>query len=118
VVSKQERSSIGELGLDFRKDVLESNPKDLQIRYFKKQLEMAANLDKPATIHCVRAHGEMLKLLKDLNKAKLQTKPHLIMHSYGGSPDITRSMLKLTNLNIYFSLCLRRSAELAEVIPI
>ena len=25
-------------------------------------------MNKPATIHCVRAHGEMLKIFKDLNK--------------------------------------------------
>lgn len=40
------------------------------------------------------------------------------MHSYGGSEDITKSMIKLNNLNIFFSLCLRRSAELCNVIPI
>ena len=40
------------------------------------------------------------------------------MHSYGGSEDITKSMIKLNNLNIFFSLCLRRSAELSNLLPI
>mgnify|MGYP002359423354 CR=1 FL=1 len=34
------------------------------MHYFKAQLELAIRLDRPATIHCVRAHGEMLKMLK------------------------------------------------------
>lgn len=40
------------------------------------------------------------------------------MHSYGGSKEITQSLLKLNNLNIFFSLCLKRTADLCEVIPI
>lgn len=40
------------------------------------------------------------------------------MHSYGGSEEITKSMLKLENLNIFFSLSLKRSASLCSVIPV
>lgn len=40
------------------------------------------------------------------------------MHSYGGSREITAALLKLTKLNIYFSLCLKRSEELCTVIPL
>ena len=36
--------------------------------YFITQLALALKLGRPATIHCVRAHGEMLKIFKDLNK--------------------------------------------------
>jgi TatD DNase family protein len=97
--------------LDFRKDIEKNNPKDLQISYFKKHLELAIRMNRTATIHCVRAHGEMLKILKHFNKNIDQhIKPHLVMHSYGGSLDITKALLKLTNLNIYFSLSLKRSS--------
>jgi len=41
----------------------------------------------------------------------------IIMHSYGGSVEITKALLKL-NLNIYFSLSLKRSVELCSVIPL
>lgn len=54
--------------------------------YFKEQLDLAVRLQRPATIHCVRAYGEMLKIFKQLNKSiKSIHMPHLIMHSYGGS---------------------------------
>lgn len=59
---------MGEIGLDFRKDIIERNPKDLQMHYFKSQLDLAIRMKRAATIHCVRAHGEMLKVLKELNK--------------------------------------------------
>ena len=36
--------------------------------YFKTQLDLAIRMGRPATFHCVRAHGEMLKIFKDLNK--------------------------------------------------
>jgi Tat protein secretion system quality control protein TatD with DNase activity len=40
------------------------------------------------------------------------------MHSYGGSKEITTALLKLSTLNIYFSLCLNRSEDLCSVIPL
>jgi Tat protein secretion system quality control protein TatD with DNase activity len=40
------------------------------------------------------------------------------MHSYGGSKEITASLLKLNTLNIYFSLCLNRTQDLCTVIPL
>jgi len=36
----------------------------------------------------------------------------IIMHSYGGSKEITLGLLKLNRLNLFFSLSLKRSAEL------
>lgn len=68
MLKKKESYSVGEIGLDFRKDVLEKNPKNIQMHYFTTQLELSLRLGRPATIHCVRAHGEMLKVLKELNK--------------------------------------------------
>lgn len=74
-------------------------------------------MNRPITIHCVRAHGEMLKILKKINKSFKGGESSLIMHSYGGSIEITKSLLKLSNLSIYFSLSLRRSTGLCQVIP-
>lgn len=50
----------------------------------------------------------MLKYFKKV--AKLGSKlPHVIMHSYGGSKEITQALLKLDTLPIYFSLSLKRN---------
>jgi Tat protein secretion system quality control protein TatD with DNase activity len=85
---------------------------------------MALRLNRTVTVHCVRAYGDILKHFKQYNKmiesqVKNEAKEEgvgykykgtpIIMHSYGGSKEITKSLLKLTNLNVYFSLSLKRS---------
>ena len=61
------------------------NGKEDQLRFFKTQLSIALEHERTATIHCVRAHGEMLKILKTLNKEIKKKSSPLVMHSYGGS---------------------------------
>lgn len=91
---------------------------------------MALKLNRVVTVHCVRAFGDLLKHFKHYNKEieaktkkeiaegwKYESTP-IIMHSYGGSKDVTKSLLKLTNLNIFFSLSLKRSEDICTVIPI
>lgn len=36
----------------------------LQIEVFQQQLELAKSLEKPASIHCVRAFGDLLQIMK------------------------------------------------------
>jgi Tat protein secretion system quality control protein TatD with DNase activity len=59
----------------------------------------------------------MLKYFKKVSKAHAVL-PNVVMHSYGGSKEITQSLLKINNLPIYFSLSLKRSEELCKTIPI
>ncbi|MCB9764993.1 MAG: TatD family hydrolase [Alphaproteobacteria bacterium] len=70
--------ALGECGLD----KLCAVPLDLQIRVFRTQLELAARLDLPVLLHCVRAHGLMLELLAPF--APLQG----VLHSYSGSAEL------------------------------
>lgn len=65
---KNELITVGEIGLDYRTLVLQKNSKELQMEYFKIQLQIAIKFDRPVTIHCIRAHGEMYKILKEMNK--------------------------------------------------
>ena len=78
----------------------------------------------------------MLKLLKHYNtlftKSPLETtlsahhhqllheyrRNPIVMHAYNGSKETTKALLKLKQLNIYFSLGLRAAHELASVIPL
>lgn len=119
---------VGEIGLDF---VGEHTPetKKFQTEVFEKQLDMAISkfclqeLNRVCSVHCVRAHGEMLKLLKKKFGGKAGPKstqigqedhsvakndhaiPTLIMHSFGGSKEIAESLAKLSGAQIYFSFC-------------
>jgi Tat protein secretion system quality control protein TatD with DNase activity len=55
---------IGEIGLDYRKPTLEKNTKEDQLSIFTEQLELSFLMNRSATVHCVYAHGEMLKIFK------------------------------------------------------
>ena len=54
--------AIGECGLDR----LSETNWEKQVLYFEKQLDLAASLNKPVVIHCVRAFSETLAMLKGL----------------------------------------------------
>lgn len=52
--------AIGEIGLDFYRDL---SPRENQVEVFKKQLDLAANLNLPVVIHCRQAHREVYDIL-------------------------------------------------------
>lgn len=57
------------------------------------------------SVHCVRAHGEMLKEFKKFFAAHPTYAQSIIMHSWGGSADIMAAMDKMYG-NFYYSLCM------------
>jgi TatD DNase family protein len=86
-------ASVGEIGLD---SAIEPRDEALQRDVFLAQLRLARDLCRPASIHCRRAWGVMLDLLRAEG-------PHpagLVLHSYGGGPDLVP---QLAALNAYFS---------------
>lgn len=86
------QSSIGEIGLD---TWIDDPSLDVQRPVFRAQLELAAELAKPMSIHCLKAWGPLMEELK----ACPPTAPFL-MHSYGGSIECARQLL---DLGAYFS---------------
>ncbi len=69
--------AIGEMGLDY----FWHEPKDLQERIFREQLELACELDMPVIIHDREAHEDCIRILEEY-------KPQGILHRYGGPVDI------------------------------
>jgi len=64
---------------------------------FRRQHELAKELERPVSVHCVRALGDLLEILK-------QTGPlpaGVFLHSYLGSAEMVSVV---TNLGCYFSL--------------
>ncbi len=84
------RSGVGECGLDALK------PPSLaeQAEVLKRQLELAVLLDRPVAVHCVRAWGPLLEILRASRPLRF------LVHSYSGSADVTR---ELAALGGYFS---------------
>lgn len=84
------RSGVGECGLD----ALKGPPPAEQSEAFKRQLELAVLLDRPVSIHCVRAWGPLLEILRGSRPVRF------LVHSYSGSADVTG---ELASLGGYFS---------------
>ena len=96
------RSSVGEIGLDrwildsarpddLRLAGLRRAPMEEQIATFLPQLELAAARDRPVTIHCLQAFGELLPLL---HRHPLPARGFLL-HAYGGPAGLVPELVKL-----------------------
>ncbi|XP_021818744.1 uncharacterized protein LOC110760737 isoform X6 [Prunus avium] len=67
-----------------------------QVNVFRQQLELAKELKRPASIHCVRAFGDLLQIMKSLGPFPAG----VILHSYLGSAEMVP---EFANLGAYFS---------------
>lgn len=76
--------AIGEIGLDFIRSV----DRDLQIKLFKKQLDIAERRQLPVIIHCVRAYNEVLNIIRGRDLV------NVIFHSYIGSLQQTETVIE------------------------
>ena len=87
-------AAVGEIGLD---RWIENPDIEAQISCFRWQVELATELNRPATIHCLRAWG----LLEEQLRTLALPKRGFLLHSYGGPPEMIPSFVKM---GAYFSL--------------
>ncbi len=79
---------IGEIGLDYYRITPEENDKDVkkkQKEVFKKQIELALELDKPIIIHCREAHSDVLDILNSyftMHHSRLRGVAHSFLGNY------------------------------------
>ncbi len=78
--------AIGEIGLDFHYDDV---PRDLQQRWFDRQMRLAAETDTPVIIHDREAHGPVFDTLSRYPTVKG------ILHSYSGSAEMAEQLVKM-----------------------
>ena len=105
--------AIGEIGLDYH---YEGYQKQLQFEYFKRQLELAAELDMPVVIHDRDAHGDCFDIVTEYKNVKG------VFHSFSGSAEMAKELVK-RDWYISFSGVLtfknaRKTVEVAECIPL
>ena len=78
--------AVGEIGLDY---YWKENPsRDFQEQVFRRQIELALELDLPVIIHDREAHGDSLRIVLDY--------PGLrgVFHCFSGSPEMAQELLK------------------------
>lgn len=102
--------AVGEIGLDHHWPV----PQQEQYDLFEAQLQLAAELNLPVSVHDREAHGEMYELLK-------KYEPHGALHCYSGSAE---DALWLTEQGMYLGFGgavtykgAKRAAKVLAAIP-
>ena len=107
--------AIGEIGLDFHYD---NSPRDVQRKWFKKQLELAKEVNLPVVIHSREADQETFDIIKEAQDGNLRG----VLHCFSGSPEMAHEYIKL---GFYISLAgpvtfnnARVLKEVAKVLPL
>lgn len=85
-IERERPCAIGECGLDFHVDGLDP---DLQRRYFRAQLELAAEHDLPVIVHARHAVEEVIATFKAVGGLRG------VVHSFSGSPEQAAQLWKL-----------------------
>ena len=78
--------AIGEIGLDYHYDDI---PREPQILYFEKQMELAKKLDIPVIIHDREAHGDCMEIVRKFPEVKG------VFHSFSGSSEMASELVRL-----------------------
>jgi TatD DNase family protein len=83
--------SIGEIGLDFYRD---RTPKELQLRVFREQLELAGELGLPVIVHSRQAESETVEILSEWVTHRMNgSSPPGVLHSYTGDESIAQQAI-------------------------
>jgi len=107
--------AIGEIGLDYYWDSVE---RDVQKKWFCRQIDLAKQVKLPIIVHDRDAHGDTIDILNSENARDVGG----IVHCFSGSQQMARDVL---NLGMYVGIGgtvtfknARKIKEVAEYVPI
>lgn len=98
--------AVGEIGLD---KVCETEF-SLQTEFFKTQLRMAACVQKPVIVHCVKAWEELLAVL-----AQIDNLPPVVIHGFRGKPQLAEQLVRH---NCFLSFGQKFNADTLRSLPL
>lgn len=100
--------AIGEIGLDYYYDF---SPREKQRYWFERQLELAAELDLPVSIHSRDAAQETFDIIKNSNVRKG------VIHAYSGSAEMAKDYIDMGfYLGIGGVLTFKNAKKLVDVV--
>ena len=105
--------AIGEIGLDYH---YEDIPREIQLRAFRAQMELAAELELPVIVHEREAHEDGMNIVREFRNVQG------VFHCYSGSAEMARQLVDL-GWYIGFTGVLtfknaRKAVEVAQAIPL
>ena len=110
--------AIGETGLDYDRVF---SPIEDQLANLRRNLRLAADLDKPAILHCRSRAGE--RDAQDALLAEVRSTPgvRVVVHSFSGPVDYAQAMLELGAVISISGLAFRKgeepTADVAALVP-
>ncbi len=102
--------AVGEIGLDYYYD---HSPRDQQQHWFRRQIQMAHELNLPIIIHDRDANDDVMHILKEEKAFELG----VLMHCFSGSAELARQYVKLgAKISIAGPVTFKNSRKLVEVV--
>ena len=105
--------AIGEIGVDY---YYETVPREIQLKAFRMQMELAREVGLPVIIHERNAHDDGMRMVKEFKDVTG------VFHCYSGSAEMAR---QLVNMGWYIGFTgvltfknARKAVETAESIPL
>lgn len=106
-----EIKAIGECGLDYYKQY---SPKDVQMRAFRAQIELAQYYEKPIIVHARAAFDDALKIVKEYKKRGKLTG---VFHCFSGDIGVADEVLRLGFLlGIAGPVTFKNASKLIDVV--
>jgi Tat protein secretion system quality control protein TatD with DNase activity len=117
---------VGEIGLDgFHFDPITEDlvsPMEKQVEAFRLQMELAARLGKPVSVHGVQSFQQLMEVLAQLKKSDTKLPPKIYFHAFGGKAGTVDQLTALCGREsgrVYFGFapCVNfRSPKTAEIV--
>ena len=105
--------AVGEIGLDYHWE--DCAARDVQKEWFRAQLQVAKELDKPVIIHSRDASADTMEIIREF-------RPKGVLHCFSGSAETAK---ELTDMGMYIGLGgvvtfknARKAVEVAEAVPL
>lgn len=99
--------AIGETGLDYHYD---HSPRDVQMRVFRKHLDLASETDLPAIIHCREAWDDTIRILKESGNSRG------VLHCFSGDRNMAAEVISLGyHVSVAGPVTFKKAADLKEV---
>jgi TatD DNase family protein len=102
--------AYGEIGLDFFRNL---SPRDLQIRRFREQIELAKELRLPIVVHDREAHQETMEILKSEKAEECGG----IIHCFSGDDEMAKVCMDMGfYISIPGSVTFKKAESFREIV--